>query len=265
MSESISEQDVEYSDILDGPDEEYQEEPELTEEPGFQIPKKFEGKGLEDVVKSYTELEKEFGRRNNEIGELRKLTDQLLGLQLAEKEQKTTKETVPQRPSVDFDSLVENPNEAIDNVVGSNPKLRALEEKLIMRERQEALQRFEQKHSDWKDLVATSEFQEWVRSTKGRQRMFVEADSNYDYELADELFTMYKETAGVGMQEEAEQKKATRNKALKDAASEKGTSGKKASKVYRRADLIKLMQTDREKYQQLLPEIERAYAEGRVR
>jgi hypothetical protein len=268
MSESISEQDVEFSDL--SALEEVQEEPEAVPQEkqaatdDVEIPKKFEGKSMEDVVKSYTELEKEFGRRNNEVGELRKLTDQLLGLQLAEKEQTAAKEK-PKRPNVEFDSLVENPNEAIDAVVGSHPKLKELEEKLVLKERQEAQAAFESKHNDWKDLVNSEEFRGWVSETKGRQRMFLEADSNYDYELADELFSMYKSTKGEQVVVDKEAEEAARDQALKDAASEKGTSGQKATKVFRRSQLIQLKVSDPAKYQSLLPEIELAYQEGRVR
>jgi len=35
--------------------------------------------------------------------------------------------------------------------------------------------------------------------------------------------------------------------------------------VYRRADIIQLMQKDPERYRALMPEIRQAYAEGRVK
>jgi hypothetical protein len=267
MSESNSEQDVEISDIAaleEVSEEQTVVEDSPVEDEGFHIPEKFRGKSEADIAKSYVELEKEFGRRNNEIGELRKLTDQLLGLQLADKEQKTKQDT-PVRPSVEFDSLVENPNEAIDAVVGSHPKLKELEEKLILKERQEAQAAFESKHNDWKDLVNSEEFRGWVSETKGRQRMFLEADSNYDYELADELFSMYKSTKGGQVVDDKEAEQAARDQALRDATSEKGTSGQKATKVFRRSQLIQLKVSDPAKYQALLPEIELAYAEKRVR
>ena len=45
----------------------------------------------------------------------------------------------------------------------------------------------------------------------------------------------------------------------------KGSSEAPSRKIYRRADIIKLMQTDPDRYQQLAPEIRQAYSEGRVR
>ena len=45
-------------------------------------------------------------------------------------------------------------------------------------------------------------------------------------------------------------------------ASGESTAGKK---IYRRADLIRLKQTDPQRYQSLADEIYQAYAEGRVK
>ena len=49
---------------------------EVTEEPS--IPSKFAGKSTEEIIDSYTNLEKELGRKAQEVGELRKLSDSFL-------------------------------------------------------------------------------------------------------------------------------------------------------------------------------------------
>ena len=41
--------------------------------------------------------------------------------------------------------------------------------------------------------------------------------------------------------------------------------GTSAKKVYRRRDIIELMNTDPKRYESLMPEIMKAYAEGRVK
>jgi hypothetical protein len=45
----------------------------------------------------------------------------------------------------------------------------------------------------------------------------------------------------------------------------RGSAEGSRKKVYRRADIIKLMRTDPERYQALSEEILRAYSEGRVK
>ena len=47
-------------------------------EPTSDIPDKFSGKSVEDIVKSYQNLEQELGRKSQEIGELRQLSDSCL-------------------------------------------------------------------------------------------------------------------------------------------------------------------------------------------
>ena len=57
------------------------------------IPEKFKGKSYEDVVESYTQLERELGRKNNEVGELRHLADDFIRQQLSV-DNSTTSEAV---------------------------------------------------------------------------------------------------------------------------------------------------------------------------
>src|SRR6056297_1567571 len=59
--------------------------PEPEEGQGSEIPEKFQGKSFEDVVDMYRNLEKDYGRKGNEVGELRKLTDELLQLEIQQK------------------------------------------------------------------------------------------------------------------------------------------------------------------------------------
>jgi len=228
------------------------------EEPSYAIPDKFKDKSIEDVAKSYQELESEFGRKSGEIGELRKLTDELLQLQLQEKQ-----ETTPQKKEVDVDSLLENPTEAINEAV--NARFEALEGKLTQDTRDKGKVSFEGKHPDWQTLMQDPTFTDWVGGNKVRLQMFQEANSNYDYDTADELFSMYKELHG-GKQEEA-QEAATqkRTQKLKAAKTEKGSGGAKSSKIYSRKALMHQRIHERAKYEANEETYMKAYAEGRVR
>ena len=61
--------------------------------------------------------------------------------------------------------------------------------------------------------------------------------------------------------------KAARKSSVKSAntGNARGTGEKTRKKVYRRADIIKLMQSDPDRYMALQPEIMEAYADGRVK
>ena len=229
--------------------------------PERELPAKFKGKSIEDVVNSYTELEKEYGRRNNEIGELRKLTDDFLNLQLSEKKKVDEPEYV-----LDVDSLLDNPNEAITRAVDNHPKFKQFEEAQRTETIGKAKASFEQKHPDYKDLVKDQDFASWVQESPVRTKMFKAADTNYDYEIGDELFTTYKAIRGIANSEAKEEKLERASQALNKGSVERGSSGTSSTKkVYRRADLINLKISNPAKYAAMEPEIMKAYSEKRVR
>ena len=222
------------------------------------VPEKFQGKELKDVVNSYTELEKELGRKNNEVGELRKLTDDFLKQQL-------DAPAAPKENQIDLDDLLENPNDVVTKAVDNNPRIAALEEQLRQAQVLEQKTGFESKHKDWDSVLKSEDFASWVTGSPVRQNMFQEANANYDYAVLDEVFSLYKDVRGVA-KEQAENKAAVkRKKALKNTSTEKGSTGEVSKKVYRRADLIRLKQTDPNRYSEMNDEIMLAYAEGRVR
>ena len=66
------------------------------EEPSYALPSKFAGKSIEEVAESYENLEKELGRKQSEVGELRQLSDSFLQAEIS----RNSPETNPQ-PSVE--------------------------------------------------------------------------------------------------------------------------------------------------------------------
>lgn len=226
----------------------------------FEMPEKFQGKTAEEIARSYIELQSEYGRRNNEVGSLRKLTDQLLEL--------NTKEQVEQpapKKKVSVDSLLENPDDAISEVVESNPRLKSLEEKLIKREREDSLKAFEDKFPNWVETLNTPEFQAWIMESPVRQRMFVQADREYDYATGAELLSTYELVRGSAIKAAKQERDTAARTAAKSAVTEtSGNSQKKAKPKYRRTELIELKLRDPAKYQAMLPEIMQAYHDKRV-
>lgn len=224
-----------------------------------ELPDKFQGKSAEDIAKSYLELEKENGRRANEIGELRKLTDEFLQQQL---KQPTQSE---EEPSIDLDNFLENPNDAVNAAIDKNPTIAKLQEQMRQAVIDEQRKGFEGKHTDWNNVLTSGDFQKWVGSSPVRQNLFTSANKSYDYATLDEVFSLYKDVRGAAKEKAETTASTKRKKALNDTSVEKGSTGEVTKKVYRRADLIRLKTTDPRRYSDMADEIYLAYQEGRVK
>ena len=92
-----------------------------------------------------------------------------------------------------------------------------------------------------------------------------QADRNFDYEAADEIFSQWKDRQQlIGQTVNAE--KSSRSASIKNASTG-GASGTQTNskKIFRRQDIIKLMKNDPDRYSALSDEIMVAYQEGRVK
>lgn len=227
-----------------------------------EIPEKFQNKSLEDVIHSYTELEKAYGRQANDYGELRKLTDSILLKQL---ETENNEDDQSQYETVDFDDFVQDPAGSVDKLVSK--KLKSVEDKLSEMDKVSRLNDFEKKHPDWRDQAAKDSFQEWVQKSNYRRNLFQRADQ-YDTEAADELFTTWKElqdiTAAQTQQVEQEKEKA-REQDLKKVSTESGSTGQSPGKTFKRADIIRMRYENPAKFESMQAEIREAYLQGRVK
>ena len=238
-----------------------EEVPQDEEQPP-EIPSKFQGKSVEEIVSSYENLEKELGRQGQEIGELRQLTDQILKQQVTT--QTETAETQEEGEEVDF---FDDPNKAVSKAIENHPKFREFEEQQKVQSAQATTRQLEAAHPDYLEIVSDTKFQEWVKESPIRTQLYVHAH-NYDLNSAMELMGNWKERSLITNTAKAEEEKtAKRSRALKDGkavsrASSEATAGKK---IYRRADLIRLKTTDPQRYEDLQDEILSAYSEGRVK
>lgn len=224
--------------------------------PEADLPEKYKGKSVVDIVKMHQEAERLIGRQAQEVGEVRKLADELLRSQLKPKEP----EVQPPK-EVDF---FENPQEAIKRAVETNPAVLEARQYAIQAQRTQAVQQLQQTHPDFQQIVKDQDFLQWVGASAVRQKLMREADA-YDFTAANELLSTFKEIRQLKQQRTAEVDTKARDSALKAAAVETGGSGESGRKVYRRADLIRLKMRDPGKYEAMQDEILSAYAEGRVK
>ncbi len=111
---------------------------------------RYKGKDVKDIIKMHQEAEKLIQRQSQEVGEIRKLADELIKSQL---QPKPVVEEKPQE--VDF---FENPQEAIRRAVESNPKVLAAEQHAALMRMEIAKRQLVEKHPDFGTLVQDNEF-----------------------------------------------------------------------------------------------------------
>ena len=208
----------------------------------YELPKKFQGKSMEDIVGSYENLEKELGRKGS------------------------TPQTEPETYAEETD-FFDDPNAAVSKAIDNHPKFREFEEQQKAQHANAITQKLQAEHPDFLDVVSDVKFQEWVQESPIRTKLYVSAH-NYDYDSAKELIGNWKERSLITSTTKAEEAKgAKRSQALKAGKSVSRTSAESTAgkKIYRRADLIRLKTSDPERYVDLQDEILSAYADGRVK
>lgn len=260
MAKFIEQTEEESNEPLASIDELGQEPEEVTPEPQPEddIPDKYKGKDIKDIVKMHQEAEKLLGRQSSEVGELRKVVDDFIQTQ--------TNNSAPQQvEEEDIDFFVE-PEKAVSKAIENHPEIKQAREMSTKMRQQAILAQLQSAHPDYQQILQDTGFSDWVQASKVRTRLLVEADKNYDFDAADELLSSWKERKGIVAQA-AETEQKERKRQLKNASTgtAKGSGEAPSKKLYRRADIIKLMQKDPDRYMQLADEIQTAYAEGRVR
>ena len=260
------EEDQETTDTLDNEADEIQQldlnldvEQPPQEEPT--LPEKYQGKSLEQVVQMHQEAEKLLGRQSSEVGELRKVVDDYITSQ--------TEQPAPQQKTVEPEDDIDyftDPQAAVNRAIENHPKIKEAQEYSTQYKKQASLAVLQNKHPDMQDILKDDKFAEWIKASKIRTQLFVEADQHYNADAADELFSLWKERKTVADQT-AQVEKQARRQQIKAAntGNAQGSAEATRRKVYRRADIIKLMRTDPDRYQALSEEILKAYSEGRVK
>ena len=244
-------------------DEIQQEETSEVEQPQVEeptLPEKYQGKSLEEVVQMHQEAEKLLGRQSSEVGELRKVVDDYISSQT---QQSAPQQTVEPEDDIDYFT---DPQGAVNRAIENHPKIKEAEEYSSQYKKQASLAMLQSKHPDMQEILNDPKFADWIKASKIRTQLFVAADQEYDADSADELFSLWKERKTVAQQTATVEKQA-RKQSLKAAntGNARGSAEGSRKKVYRRADIIKLMKSDPDRYQALSDEIMAAYAEGRVK
>lgn len=245
-------------DLQPGVAKDIKEEPPKEEPKLEDIPDKYKGKSLKDIVAMHQEAEKLIGRQGSEVGELRKVVDDFIKTQ-------TAKESKVNEPTVSDDDFFVEPKTAVNRAIDNHPAIKQAQEQALLMKREQTLAQLKSEFPNVQDVVQSPDFADWIKSSKVRTELFARAETQFDYDSAKELLSTWNEKQSI-TKKVAETSKVDRDQQLKaaDIGTNSGTSETVAKKKYRRSDIIKLMQSDPDRYDAMSQEIMTAYREGRV-
>lgn len=240
------------------------EQPQETKEED-NLPSKYRNKTVEEIIKMHQEAEKLIGRQAQEVGEVRKLADELLKRQLKAEEQKVAP-TVEEK-EVDF---FEDPDQAVSRKIDNHPAIQEAKQLALQNKQMQTLNRLKESFPDFTETVQDPDFAEWVKASPVRMRLYAQADAEFDFDAASELLTTWKYVKPQSQQKQSEvpeEIKQAQKAAVKAATVDVGGTpeGNVSKKIYRRIDLIRLNLEDPDRYEAMQDEILAAYRDGRVR
>jgi len=230
-------------------------EPELQEEAPEQPVSRYDAWDKDTAVKNYQELEKLNSRQAQELGESRKLMDNFLRQQ---NQQPSPKQ------DIDLDSLLENPSDAINKSLKSNPEFQTLQATLQTIQQKAAVNDLKSKHPDFMDVYENPAFQNWATGNPVRRRI-LEAANQYDVDAADYIFSEWKSTQSVSQKKAEDAARLEKAKSDMGKAASEGAGGASAQKTFSRLELARIKTSDPDRYEAMWPDIHKAYQEGRVR
>lgn len=236
------------------------EEPEVEVAEEGDLPEKYRGKSASDIARMHQELEKRLGQQSQEVGELRRHFDEYV-------QSSIQKQSAPEAPVEEEIDFFADPAKAVARAIENHPTLQKAQAVAAEMAKSQAMAQLQSAHPDMKEILSDSKFQEWVGSSEIRQQLFQQADQQYDFAAANELLSLYKERADVVKATAAVEKQAQKNdiKKASTGTARSNPTGVSPKKTYRRRDIIELMNTDPKRYEALMPEIMKAYQEGRVK
>jgi hypothetical protein len=235
------------------------------------VPEKYRGKSMQDIIAMHQNAESELGRKNNEVGVIRRLADELIGVRATERQ---TNQPAPRKP-ITSDDILTDPEGKILEVVreATESAVRERDQRVDRLEADLQIQAFERKYPGFQTTMHTTEFGSWLQSgSEYRKRLAVNA-SQGDYSAADELFGLYKDHSATAPAAAADRQEQDGTAAARQAATVR-SGGSNANgvvpssndkKIWSRTDLLDMRINRPDEFDSRQPEILAAYAEKRVR
>jgi hypothetical protein len=154
--------------------EDVSEEVELNpqqEQSQEEIPDKYKGKSVTDIVKMHQEAEKLIGKQGSEVGELRKVVDDFIRSQTSSK--------TPKEEEVEEVDFFADPEKAVKRAVDNHPSVKEAQEVTKLMRREQTLSKLEQKYPGFASTVQDPAFVEWIKASKIRTQLAAAAESSF--------------------------------------------------------------------------------------
>ena len=222
------------------------------------LPEKYRNKSLKDIIAMHQESEKLIGKQGNEVGELRRTVDDFIKTQTSRNLQTDVE------PELNDDDFYSDPIQATKRAIDEHPAIKDAKQQSIAMKQAAVQNKIATKYPNFREIATSQEFGNWVNGSKVRIELYNRAQNDYDFDSADELLSTWIERQEY-TKKVTDTSKLDREQQLKSA--DMGTSGATeatSKKKYRRSDIIKLMQTDPDRYDSMANEIMIAYRENRV-
>ena len=246
------------TDSLDDIDNSEPLDTSSNEEAVEDLPEKYRNKSLKDIIAMHQESEKLIGKQGNEVGELRRTVDDFIKTQTSRNLQTDVE------PDLSDDDFYSDPIQATKRAIDEHPAIKDAKLQAIAMKQATVQNQIASKYPNFREIATSDEFGNWVKASKVRLELYSRAQDEYDFDSADELLSTWIERQEY-TKKVTDTSKLDREQQLKSA--DMGTSGATEStskKKYRRSDIIKLMQTDPDRYDSMANEIMIAYRENRV-
>lgn len=231
------------------------------------IPDKYRGKSVEDIIAMHQNAEALIHRQSEEVGFARKMAEQ------AARRLESDNGSSAKRPDADQGAtqvdFFADPEQAVAQAVSKHPDVvnAKASAEAIRRENNARIMR--ESIGDPVPILQDPDFVEWAKGNPYRLELLRRADQDYDVAAAQEVFgnfKLYKASKSQAADATKTELKTQTDTAKKAARVDAGSPGAKdTGKIYKRSDLIRLQNTDPERYDRLSDEIMKAYAENRVR
>jgi len=241
------------------------EETEVQEPaPEEDIPEKYRGKSMQEIVRMHQAAESLIGRQGNEVGEMRSVINDIL----THVQQPSTPAPEPkEEDAIDFFSDPAKYTEStVRKAIHSTPEIQELSNEVKQIRQERSAGALLRAHPDAYEVSNTPEFKAWVQQSPVRANMYEDAHRNFRSDVASELLSLYKERQS-NAQRTVENADANREASINRASTGGGKSSaeSRGKEILSRERLIELKRTDPDSYYAQMSVIKQAYAEGRVK
>lgn len=235
------------------------------------IPDKFKGKSVEDMIHIAMNAEKLISRQGAELGQVRRMADEILQLK-----KPTTETKAEVRQPVTVESLLNDPEKALNSAVNSSEiaqRATRAEQRVDHLERKLSETAFVSKHASFVDDMQDPNFISWVQKNPVRKTLGEAAAAN-NFEAAANLWDMWdehKSLTGTTKTEAKQQSGKTVPVTVKSSPAESMRSGKPILSRSKLMELrLKAASGDQAANARLYDpafqaRLNEAYAEGRVK